>query len=147
MTNKYFFHNFTSNVFTGYWNGKAYQFKPGIKKEYAKGIAEHFAKHLTNEVLTGRGLEAYTSPKKPSDVPQFMDIFNKALLIEEIPDEENLDIMSEDVESPSMNIRTTPAVMTDPYDSHSQQNFGPGSAPQVIGSATDDESTFEGNQQ
>lgn len=150
MTQKYFFHNFTSYPFTGYWNGKAYVFKPGIKKEYAKGIAEHFAKHLTNDVLNKKGLEAYTSPKKPQDVPEFMEVFKKAFLIEEIPDEDNLDIGGpEMVDGPSMNIKVSAPQPIDPYDAHANPVTGPGSAPQIIGGdeekETDDESTFEGN--
>lgn len=146
MTTKYIFHNFTTKPFTGYWNGKAYTFKPGIKKYYIKGIAEHFAKHLANEVLTASGKEAYTSPKKPLEVPAFMEIFNKALLTEELPDADNLEIEGGDVESdlPSMNVKVKPRTSEDPYDSHSQPAVGPGSAPQVIGEAVaDDESDYE----
>lgn len=137
---KYIFFNFTIKPFTGYWNGKAYTFKPGVKKYYEKGIAEHFAKHLTNEILTETGKEVYCSPKKPEDVPAFMDIFNKALLVEETPDEDNLDIGGADViNEPSMNINVKPRKVNDPYDSKSQPAVGPGTAPQVIGEAVEDE--------
>lgn len=140
MSYKFIFHNFTTKAFTGYWNGKPYTFKPGVKKYYPKGIAEHFAKHLANQVLTEDGKETFTSPKKPQDVPVFMDVFNKAFLVEEVPDEDNLDIDSEIVDSdvPSMDIKTQPRQSTDPYDASSQPQTGPGNAPQIIGEVTDD---------
>lgn len=161
MTIKYIFHNFTDKPFTGYWNGKPYTFKPGIKKYYPKGIAEHFAKHLTNEILTAKGLEVYTSPKKPLEVPQFMEVFNKARLYEETPDEDNLDILGEDVvNGPSMNVKVEPAPVIDPYDASSQPAVGPGATAQIVGDdvgddksdgdtpaeseASSDEATFEG---
>ena len=145
MATKYIFHNFTTKPFTGYWNGKAYTFKPGIKKYYDKGIAEHFAKHLTNEILTASGKETYTSPKKPQEVPVFMEVFNKALITEEVPDEDNLDIPGGNIESdvPSMNVRVAPRKEIDPYDAHAQPATGPGSAPQVIGEAVEDEAEYE----
>ncbi len=140
MTKKYIFHNHTSKPFTGYWNGKAYTFKPGVKKYYSKFIAIHFAKHLTNEILTATKRERFTSPKKPWEVPVFMNEFDKALLVEEVPDEDNLDIETdENVSSdvPSMNIKTAPRESVDPYDASSQPPVGSGSTPQVIGEATD----------
>lgn len=145
MTTKYIFHNFTTKPFTGYWNGKAYTFKPGVKKYYIKGIAEHFAKHLTNQVLTESGKETFTSPKKPQEVPVFMEVFNKALLTEEVPDEDNLEIPEGEVESdvPSMNIKVAPRQAVDPYDARAQSATGPGSAPQVIGEAIEDEDGYE----
>lgn len=145
MTTKYIFHNFTNKPFTGYWDGKAYTFKPGVKKYYVKGIAEHFAKHLANQVLTESNREIYTSPKKPQDVPVFMEVFNKALLTEEVPDEDNLDIPGGDVQSdiPSMNIKVTPRTPIDPYDARTQPAVGPGSAPQIVGEAVDDEEGYE----
>jgi len=145
MTTKYIFHNFTTKPFTGYWNGKAYTFKPGVKKYYIKGIAENFAKHLANQVLTENGKETFTSPKKPNEVPVFMEVFNKALLTEEVPDEDNLDIPGGEVESdvPSMNIKVAPRAPIDPYDAHSQPATGPGSAPQIIGEASEEEDGYE----
>lgn len=142
MTTKYIFHNFTNKPFTAFWNGRPYTFKPGVKKYYIKGIAEHFAKHLANEVLTESGKETFTSPKKPNEVPAFMDVFNKALLTEEVPDEDNLDIPGGDVESdvPSMNVRVVPRTAIDPYDAHANPDVGPGTAPQIIGEVSEDES-------
>lgn len=76
------FHNFTDRPFTGHWNGKAKTFAPGAKQLMPAFLAEHFAKYLTNDVLIREGKEIYTSPKKPLDVPQFMDLFNKAFIPE-----------------------------------------------------------------
>ena len=133
MKRNYIFHNFTDKDFTGFWNGKPYTFKPGAKKQYPKGIAEHFAKHLANQVLTESGKETYTSPKKPLEVPAFMDIFNKARLYEEVPDEDNLDIPIEgEVIEPSMNVKVEKREPTDPYNANAQENKGPGQAPQVV---------------
>lgn len=145
MIYKYLFHNFTNKPFTGYWNGKAFTFKPGIKKYYPKGIAEHFAKHLTNQVLTESNQETFCSPKKPQEVPVFMGIFNKALIVEEFPDADNLDILGDTTESegPSMNIDKKPREAIDPYDAKNQKTEGPGEAPQIIGEVSEDEDYVE----
>lgn len=86
------FHNFTTKPFTGYWNGKPKTFKPGDKVWMEEYLARHFAKHLTNHVLLTSGNakdETYTSPKKPEQVPQFMDIFNKAFIPDESAEEKD----------------------------------------------------------
>lgn len=72
------FTNFTSKEFIGYWDGKEKKFAPGQSVYMPDYLAEHFAKHLTNRELLEKGLERSTSPKKPKDVPEFMEIFNKA---------------------------------------------------------------------
>lgn len=133
---KFYFHNFTDKIFTGYWNGRPYTFKAGTKKEYPRGIAEHFAKHLSNKVLTEQGKETYTSPKKPQEVKVFMDVFNKAFFVEEVDNGDNLDIVDGDsvVDEPSMNIQTIPREpVNDPYDATKGEVTGPGNKPQVIG--------------
>ena len=133
MNIKYSFHNFTDKPFTGAWNGKPYTFNPGKKQEYPKLIAEHFAKHLTNQILTDSGKETFTSPKKPKEVPQFMEIFQKALIMEEIAEADNLGIESERSEDePSMNIQTKPREAVDPYDANATPQTGPGNAPETI---------------
>lgn len=81
MPNATFF-NFTDRPFTGYWNGKGKTFGPGARQLMPAFLAEHFALHLTNQELIRDGKEVYTSPKKPMEVPQFMDIFNKAFIAE-----------------------------------------------------------------
>lgn len=87
------FTNFTEQEFTGYWDGKAKKFDPGQSLYMPDYLARHFAKHLTNRELLRvdangnpvyRDGEKMTSPKKPEDVPLFMEIFNKAYA----PDEE-----------------------------------------------------------
>jgi len=149
------FHNFTSKPFTGYWNGKAYTFQPGAKKMHLnENLARHFAKHLANQVLTESGKETFTSPKRPLDVPEFMEVFNKAFILEghgeEVDSETGLpvdEVNGRMPDQPSMNIRTAPRVPVDPYDANANQAVGPGGAPQIIGSATegeDDEDSFEG---
>jgi hypothetical protein len=82
------FFNFTTKPFTGYWDGKPRTFKPGAKQYMEEWRARHYAKHLTNQVLLEKGLENATSPKFPEQVPAFMEIFNKACIIEEEQPEE-----------------------------------------------------------
>lgn len=145
MSHKYLFYNFTDKPFTGYWNGKAYTFKPGVKKYYPRLIARHFAKHLTNEVLQtpdadGNTRERFTSPKKPDEVPVFMEVFKKAFLVEEVPDEDNLDIdqESEETDEPSMNINVKQREEVDPYNAAEAKAEGPAGPPQVIGGEDED---------
>ena len=81
------FTNFTSEEFTGWWDGKAKKFAPGQSIWMPDYLASHFAKHLVNRELLRKGDdgkliypdgEKYTSPKKPEEVPVYMDLFNKA---------------------------------------------------------------------
>lgn len=139
-THKYRFFNFTDKPFTGYWNGKAYTFKPGVTQYYPRLIARHFAKHLTNQVLIETGKEKYTSPKKPDEVPLFMEIFHKAFIVEEMEDVDNLDIdsLEKPNSSPSMNIELKQREVIDPYDSSSNTVVPPG-PPQVLGTEDSDE--------
>lgn len=86
------FINFTDEPFTGYWNGKPKTFKPGEKKYMPAYLAEHFAKHLANKVLEKKGDAnslASMSPKKPEQVPLFMELFNQACIIEKDQDEQS----------------------------------------------------------
>lgn len=147
------FLNFTNKPFTAYWNGKPYTFNPGQKKEHLnESIAAHFAKHLANQVLTEKGKEQYCSPKKPTDVPEFMTTFNKAFFMEsdgqEFDAETGLSVNEasgiNNVDQVGSNIKVKPKVSTDPYDSRSNAQLGPDDKPQIIGEAVDDESTFEG---
>lgn len=144
------FINFTEKDFTAYWNGRAYTFKPGQRKEHLnESIASHFAKHLANQVLQDGSIrdgEKFTSPKKPNEVPQFMEVYNKAFKIEgdgsDVDAETGLPTGSQSVEDdqPSMNIRTKKRESVDPYDSANQPVVGPGDKPQVVG----DDEDFEG---
>lgn len=83
------FHNFTDKAFTGYWNGKAKTFQPGAQKYLPDYLAKHYAKHLTNQVLLDEGKETSTSPKFPDQVPEFMEIFNKAYIPQEGDDDDD----------------------------------------------------------
>lgn len=87
-----FFTNFSDEPFTGYWNGKPRTFKPGETKPLPDYLAQHYAKHLTNRELLKKGKETATSPKKPKDVPDFMELFNKAFKL----DEEEIESPNED---------------------------------------------------
>ena len=146
------FINFTEKAFTGYWNGRAYTFQPGQKKEHLNSaIAAHFAKHLSNQVLTDAGKEQYCSPKKPEEVPQFMEVFNKALFIEgggqEVDAETGLSVDGkQNINEIGMNVRVIPRqpITTDPYDANAQPQVGPGTKAQIVGEAEDEESSFEG---
>lgn len=77
------FHNFSSKPFTGYWDGKPKTFKPGEKVYLPEYLAKHYAKHLTNQILIEQGKERSTSPKFPEQVPDFINLFNKACIIED----------------------------------------------------------------
>lgn len=83
------FRNFTDKPFVGYWNGRKRTFKPGSETFMEEGLARHFAKHLTNDVLLNepdkakRKLnESYTSPKNPEQVPAFWEVFSQAFEID-----------------------------------------------------------------
>lgn len=148
MTREALFINFTNEPFTGHWNGRSYTFNPGVKKKMNANIAAHFAKHLTNRELLKKGekFEAYTSPKKPESVPEFMNLFNQAyhLMPQEV-DEIGLtpDPVTGERE-PSMNIHVQPRAAVDPYDANAQPAVGPGGKSTVIGAIDgDDESEFE----
>lgn len=77
------FVNFSDEAFSCSWDGKPYNFAPGEKKFMPDFLATHFAKHLANRELLKKGHETATSPKKPEQVPLFMEFFNKACIIEE----------------------------------------------------------------
>jgi len=90
------FFNFTSEPFTGYWDGKGKTFKPGQKAYMPEFLARHYAKHLANKVLLSEGKENSTSPKFPEQVPDFMEIFNKACIISD--DAEDQDEVQTDMD-------------------------------------------------
>jgi hypothetical protein len=81
------FHNFTDKPFTVYWNGKPQVFKAGEQKYMPEYLAEHFAKHLTNQVLIENKDVTSTSPKHPDQVPKFMELFNRACIKDKSADE------------------------------------------------------------
>lgn len=99
------FTNFSDEVFTGYWDGKGKSFAAGQSMYMPDYLAQHFAKHLVNRellrtkpdgTLIYKDGEKMTSPKKPQDVPLFMELFNKAYT----PDEdEPMNQEGDDVDS------------------------------------------------
>lgn len=74
------FTNFSDEPFTGYWNGKGKTFQPGEMLWMDDFLAQHYGKHLTNRELLKLGKERSTSPKRPEDVPEFMELFNQAYM-------------------------------------------------------------------
>lgn len=94
------FTNFTTETFIGYWNGKGRVFEPGQSAYLPYSLAAHYAKHLVNrELLRTKedGTSVYpngekmTSPKRPSDVPLFMELFDKAVQVTETSPEAKKD--------------------------------------------------------
>ena len=141
------FVNFTEKPFTAYWNGKPYTFNPGQKKEHLPdGVAQVFAKHLANKVLTeskNKKDATYCSPKKPLQVPQFMNIFNKAYFPEGSPEELDPEIGVEPDKEPSMDIEVKKREIIDPYDASANPTVGPGGNAQVVGEVTGEDSGYE----
>jgi len=83
------FVNFTEEEFIGYWDGKGKKFVPGASLYMPDYLARHFAKHLVNRELLRKDRagnliykdgEKFTSPKKPEEVPIFMELFGKAYI-------------------------------------------------------------------
>lgn len=140
------FHNFTDKPFTGYWNGRAKTFKPGAQMMMEAYLAEHYAKHLVNQILIERGDFTSTSPKKPEQVPNFMELFKKACIIDESTEDDdesetstrvlNQRPISSDIDpQPAPKAKKASTIVED-------------KEPQIIGPAVedvdDDEDTFEG---
>jgi hypothetical protein len=78
MSKTALFTNFSNEEFIGYWDGKPKKFAPGQSLYMPDYLAQHFAKHLTNRELIKKGMERSTSPKFPIQVPEFMELFNRA---------------------------------------------------------------------
>lgn len=81
------FTNWTAEDFTGYWDGKPKTIKAGDSLWMPDYLAKHFAKHLTNRELVKtdskgnlvyKDGDKFTSPKKPEQVPIFMELYNRA---------------------------------------------------------------------
>lgn len=76
-------------------------------------LARHFAKHLSNKVLTAAGKDSACSPKKPEEVPLFMAEFNKAFQLQAGDDADDdldvaIDLANKPKDEPSSNITTKP---------------------------------------
>lgn len=124
------FHNFTSKPFVGHWDGKKRTFAPGAQKLLPAFLAEHYATHLANSVLIENGDYTYTSPKKPDQVPKFMELFEKGCQFQADDDEDE-----DDVEMPIVSVRPTVKTIVD------------NEKPTIIGGPVegdDDEESFEG---
>ena len=95
------FTNFTDKEFVGFWDGKGKKFAPGASLYMPDYLAQHFAKHLVNRELLRtdnngnlihKDGDKMTSPKKPEEVPVFMELFNKAYTpddVEELGDKKD----------------------------------------------------------
>lgn len=108
MTNATF-QNWTEEAFKGYWDGKGKTFEPGYRQLVPAYLAEHFARHLTNRELLRQGKETSVSPKFPGQVPEFMELFNKAYIAEDaVAEEDDIDgLIGAAQLEPSMNITTS----------------------------------------
>lgn len=139
------FTNFTDEEFEGAWDGKVKRFKPGQSVYMPDYLAQHYAKHLVNRELLRRGAdgslvykdgEKFVSPKQPEQVPQFMELFNKAYT----PDGE--DIVGEQGDDVDTLIDVSNK------NKMSEEYTGPSSEPQTVlppdFDESGDESSFEG---
>lgn len=143
------FTNFTEEEFVGYWDGKAKKFKSGESVYMPDYLAQHYATHLTNRELLRRKAdgsmvvsngEKFVSPKRPEQVPQFMDLFNQAYT----PDD--ADIVGEqgdDVDT-LVDVTNKNKKSDDPVEVSSElPHTAP--TPPTDDSESDDESSFEGS--
>ena len=129
------FYNFTDKEFIGYWDGKAKKFAPGAKQYMEDWRAKHYAKHLANSVLIANGKESSTSPKFPEQMPDFLNLFNQACIVEDDQEEDQdaSDLIDKQHEAP-MNIQ--PKQVPTVVDSKE---------PQIINTPdSDDDEKFEG---
>ncbi len=129
------FFNFTNSPFTGYWDGKPKTFKPGEKQYMEEWRARHYAKHLTNKVLLEQGKENSTSPKFPDQVPDFINLFNQACIVEEdqAESQDESDLINKQHNEATMNIPAKVPTVVDNKE------------PQIINSPdSDDDENFEG---
>lgn len=144
------FTNFTDEEFTGHWDGKPRKFAPGQSVYMPTFLAEHFAKHLANRELLRRDSggtliykdgEKFVSPKKPEEVPLFMELFNKAFTIDEDEvSEEKEDELDTQIKVANKNRGGEGQIA--PVEDKQESN-----APQVVtppAPSGDDESSFEG---
>ena len=83
------FKNITDKPFVGHWDGKKRTFLPGAQKLLPAYLAEHYALHLTNSILIEKGHITMTSPKKPEQVPLFMEIFETICIPQDTDDDED----------------------------------------------------------
>ena len=148
MSETALFTNFTNQEFIGYWDGKPRKFAPGQSMYLPDSLAQHYAATLTNRellrtdsngTLIYKDGEKMTSPKKPEEVPLYMELFNKAYApVEDKTPEKKSDL---DTEIDVLNRNKTKEL------SDKEKKQDP-KKPQVIlppdFDEDDDESSFEG---
>lgn len=134
------FHNFTQDDFTGYWDGKPKTIKSGEKLYMPDYLAKHFAKHLTNRELLKRGQNTKVSPKKPNEVPEFMELFNKACIMEETHEE--MGSNKDDIDT-LIDVANKNRESYEEMKKKAQQPQDP-TQPQYVIPPDDDEDDFEG---
>lgn len=138
------FTNFSTEDFTGFWNGKGRTFKPGQALYLPDYLARHFAKHLANRELLKLGKERDTSPKVKMradgteyiDNEVFNEMFNKAYTPDDIdalaPNGEKKDSIDVAIETANKNrlipeeapadVQVIPAVDNDDEDGFGENN-------------------------
>lgn len=135
------FHNITDKPFVGYWNGRKKTFKPGQQLFMELPLAEHYAKHLTNQILIEAGNYTDTSPKKPEQVPKFYDIFVKCCIPQEDENDEDEEQDEDEAKTEILN-RRKGAVRNSKVPSNVEKE-----KPQIVGpdvEDVDDDEDFEG---
>lgn len=135
------FHNFSDYEFIGYWNGRGRKFAAGAKVFMPLWQAEHYAKHLANEILLRRGdpkSVASTSPKEPTQVPLFNELFIKACILQD-----DGEPMSAEDSAINLANRLQPKAEKTPLDKEEPQTI----AADVADPDLDDEDNFEENKE
>lgn len=74
------FLNFTNEDFTYSWDSQPHTIKAHEQVEMEDWRANHAAKHLVNRELNKADLSQYCSPKIIKDVPQFYELYQKAVI-------------------------------------------------------------------
>lgn len=82
------FKNHSDEPFTGGYDGRTKTFAPGQEVYMPAYLAAHLAKHLANRELIKLGKITATSPKKPEEVPDFMEMFNRGFIPDNSPEDE-----------------------------------------------------------
>lgn len=121
------FTNFTSEDFTYYWDGKARTIKAGKSKFMPEFLARVSAKHLVNRELQRKDRageliykngDKFVSPKKPEEIPVFMELFKKAFKLEEedTEEDEKQDDLDSEMDILNKNRANTPSQDDDDED-------------------------------
>jgi hypothetical protein len=128
------FVNYTNEEFIIHWNGKKKTFPPGKSKFMEDGVARVFAKHLANKILISLGKDNLTSPKKPEDVPQFMEIVNKCYFpIDDMDEDEEVEDEEANTKLANLNRRVVEENLLPPEARESGKKEKPAEIVQVPG--------------